>query len=87
MAFSCQKQNSKEILIWQSYNNEENSVFSEIVNDYMRKTGLSIKIERVPFDGFLSKLITSAIAKRTPDITRVDIGHLARLAAGKIAAR
>lgn len=45
-----------------------------------------IVVQRVPFDGLLSKLITAAIAKETPDICRVDVGHIGRLGYGGIAA-
>lgn len=75
------------LLIWENYNNAEHQIFLDIVNQYQKANPqLKIKVERVPFDGFLSKLITSAVAKKTPDITRVDIGHIPRLAFGKIAA-
>lgn len=77
----------KKLVVWESYNNEEHTVFQEIVDAYRRtvKDGLEVVIQRVPFDGLLSKLITAALARRTPDICRIDVGHIGRLAYGGLA--
>lgn len=81
-----------QLVIWETFNNAEHKVFLEITkkfNTQRKELGLAavdFRVERVPFDGFLSKIITAAIARRTPDIARVDIGHLARLAYGKVIA-
>ncbi|RME93298.1 MAG: sugar ABC transporter substrate-binding protein [Candidatus Hydrogenedentota bacterium] len=87
--FSCsptKKVTHKEIVVWESYNNKEHTVFMEIVSRFEAENPeIKIKVERVPFDGLLSKIITASIANRTPDIARIDIGHLPRLAYGKVA--
>ena len=72
------------ITLWHSYNNDETRVFNEILADYQKfNPQIKIVAERVPFDGLLPKLTSAAIAHRTPDIARVDIGHIPRLAWGK----
>ena len=77
------------LVIWESYNNSEHAVFKGLVKlyneKYLSENKIKIIVERVPFDGLLSKIITAAIAKKTPDICRIDIGHIARLAYGGLA--
>jgi ABC-type glycerol-3-phosphate transport system substrate-binding protein len=80
---------NNNLVIWESYNNSEHVVFKGLVKlyneKYLKKNKIKIIVERVPFDGLLSKIITAAIAKKTPDICRIDIGHIARLAYGGLA--
>lgn len=77
-------QAERTLTLWHSYNNEETRVFNSILADYQqRNPHIRIVAERVPFEGLLPKLITAAIAHKTPDIARVDLGHIARLAWGK----
>ena len=74
----------RTLTLWHSYNNEETRVFNELLADYQKQNPqIKIVAERVPFDGLLPKLTSAAIANRTPDIARVDIGHIPRLAWGK----
>ncbi len=74
----------RKLTLWHSYNNDETRVFNEIIADYQKQNPhIKIVAERVPFDGLLPKLTSAAIAHRTPDIARVDIGHIPRLAWGK----
>jgi multiple sugar transport system substrate-binding protein len=77
-------QGQRKLTLWHSYNNEETRVFNELLADYQKQNPqIKIVAERVPFDGLLPKLTSAAIAHRTPDIARVDIGHIPRLAWGK----
>jgi ABC-type glycerol-3-phosphate transport system substrate-binding protein len=79
-----QRAEQRTLTLWHSYNNDETRVFNEIIADYQKQhPQIKIIAERVPFDGLLPKLISAAIAHRTPDIARVDIGHIPRLAWGK----
>lgn len=72
------------LTLWHSYNNDETRVFNAILADYQKQNpAIKIIAERVPFDGLLPKLTSAAIAHRTPDIARVDIGHIPRLAWGR----
>ncbi|MFZ5630992.1 MAG: extracellular solute-binding protein [Spirochaetota bacterium] len=81
---SSQVAGQRTVTIWHSYNNDETRVFNEILADYQKQNPhIRIVAERVPFDGLLPKLTSAAIAHRTPDIARVDIGHIPRLAWGK----
>jgi len=75
--------NIREVTLWHSYNNAETRVFNSIVVDFEKEhPNIKIKAERVPFDGLLPKLTSATIAHKTPDIARVDIGHVPRLAWG-----
>lgn len=79
-----QSNSPRTLSLWHSYNNDETRVFNEIIADYQKQNPhIKIVAERVPFDGLLPKLTSAAIAHRTPDIARVDIGHIPRLAWGK----
>ena len=78
------------LTIWENYNNEEHVVFIEIVDDFVKEYNkthqdkkIKIQVDRVPFDGLLPKLKTSAMTKTTPDICRVDVAHVVPLAFGK----
>jgi ABC-type glycerol-3-phosphate transport system substrate-binding protein len=87
----CKKDDAavqNRVVIWASYTNEEMVVFREIVAGYQKTLPAGspeFVVEQVPFSGLLSKIITAAIARKTPDICRVDVGHVARLAYGGIA--
>ncbi len=78
------------LTIWENYNNEEHTVFIEIVDEFVNEYNKThpdkktkIQVDRVPFDGLLPKLKTSAMTKTTPDICRVDVAHVVPLAFGK----
>ena len=77
------------LTIWENYNTEEHDVFVKLARDFeteaVKQFGgpVHLNIQRVPFDGFLSKLKTAALTHTTPDIARVDIGDMPTLAFGK----
>ena len=77
------------LTIWENYNTEEHDVFVKLAKDFEplaeKQFGerVRLNIQRVPFDGFLSKLKTAALTHTTPDIARVDIGDMPTLAFGK----
>lgn len=77
------------LTIWENYNTEEHDVFVKMAKDFEslaeKQFGKTVRlnIQRVPFDGFLSKLKTAAMTHTTPDIARVDIGDMPTLAYGK----
>ncbi|MDD3627281.1 MAG: ABC transporter substrate-binding protein [bacterium] len=78
------------LTVWENYTNEEHDVFLRVVENFENTYNQShpnqlvhLKIERVPFDGLLPKLKTSAMTKTTPDICRVDLAHVVPLAFGK----
>jgi ABC-type glycerol-3-phosphate transport system substrate-binding protein len=72
---------SKGLIIWESYNDEEHSVFMEIVNAYLKThPDIKIEVQRIPFTGMEQKILTALAAKSTPDIARVDYAFVAKLA-------
>lgn len=82
---AVENQQSRTLTLWHTYNNDETRVFNEILADYQKQNPqIKIVAERVPFDGLLPKLTSAAIAHKTPDIARVDLGHIPRLAWGKV---
>lgn len=78
-----------EITVWETYNAEEHAVFDELARDFEREklatTGkrVSVRLERVPYEGLLPKLKYAAITHTTPDVCRVDNAWVLTLAYGK----
>lgn len=66
--------------IWVSYNDEEFKVFMEIVKKFESENNLKIEVQRIPFQGQEQKILTACAAHTTPDIARVDVAFVARLA-------
>lgn len=87
----CSRQRAardERLVIWESYTNDEHAVFLELVALYRRMAGVdspAIDVQRLPDDGLLPKLITAAIAHETPDLCRVNVGSVSRLAYGGLA--
>lgn len=77
------------LTVWETYNNEEHDVYVGLAREFEplaeKEFGVKVRlnIQRVPFDGLLSKLKTAALTHTTPDICRVDIGDMPTLAYGK----
>lgn len=78
-----------DLILWETYNNEEHAVFEGIVRDFekdhLSRTGEAVRIDvkRLPFDSHIRKLQFAAISHTTPDIARVDAGQLIDLAYGQ----
>lgn len=69
----------KEIIIWQTYNDEEHRVFLEIVEKFQKLyPEIKIRVQRIPWAGHEQKLMVSMITKTAPDICRIDIGATPR---------
>ncbi len=69
------------LTIWQTYNDEENPVFKEIVAQFEEShPGVTIEIVRLPFAGAEPKIMTALTTNTEPDIARVDVSFLAKLA-------
>jgi ABC-type glycerol-3-phosphate transport system substrate-binding protein len=79
----------EEIVVWETYNTEEHAVFDRLARDFERErlaaTGkrVSVRLERVPYEGLLPKLKYAAITHTTPDVCRVDNAWVLTLAYGK----
>jgi ABC-type glycerol-3-phosphate transport system substrate-binding protein len=72
---------ANKLVIWESYNDEEHAVFTQIVEKFKAQNpGIEIEIQRIPFDGMEQKVLTALASKSTPDIARVDYAFVAKLA-------
>ncbi len=82
---TCSSSSQKASLtIWETYNDEEHSVFMEVVRRFeSTHPGVTIKVQRIPFQGMEQKLLTAIAAGMPPDLARVDNAFTAVLAAKK----
>lgn len=72
---------SATLTIWQTYNDEEYPVFKEIVAEFeAAHPGITIDVVRLPFAGAEPKIQTALTTRTEPDIARVDVSFLAKLA-------
>ncbi len=81
---ACSKDVKKSevvLTIWETYNSEERAVFLSLVEEY-QKTHPNVKIEPVsiPFGGLEPKILTALATQTVPDIARVDVAFLPKLA-------
>ena len=69
------------LTIWQTYNDEEYPVFKEIVESFkVAHPGITVDVVRLPFAGAEPKIQTALTTRTEPDIARVDVSFLAKLA-------
>lgn len=69
------------LTIWQTYNDEEYPVFKEIVESFrVAHPDITIDVVRLPFAGAEPKIQTALTTRTEPDIARVDVSFLAKLA-------
>ncbi len=79
----------KEIVLWETYGNEEHDEFVQIVRDFeaawfaQHGEKIRIRVERLPFQDHVQKLKFAAIAHAAPDIARIDAGELIDLVYGQ----
>ena len=67
--------------LWESYNDEEHEVFMQIVGEYeATHPDIQIEVQRVPFFGMEQKILTAAATRTNPDIARVDVAFVPKLA-------
>ncbi|MCD6412648.1 MAG: extracellular solute-binding protein [Elusimicrobia bacterium] len=70
----------KKIVVWETYGNEEHSEILKIARQFENKNpGVEVDIQRVPWGGHESKIMTAMITNTAPDIARVDVAFLPRL--------
>jgi ABC-type glycerol-3-phosphate transport system substrate-binding protein len=75
------RQESATLTIWETYNDEEHPVFKEIVAAFeAAHPGVTIDVVRLPFAGAEPKIQTALTTRTEPDIARVDVSFLAKLA-------
>lgn len=69
------------LTVWQTYNDEEHPVFKEIVARFEAShPGVTIEVVRLPFAGAEPKIQTALTTRTEPDIARVDVSFLPKLA-------
>lgn len=69
------------LTVWQTYNDEESPVFREIVAQFQEAhPGITVDVVRLPFAGAEPKIQTALTTRTEPDIARVDVAFLAKLA-------
>jgi ABC-type glycerol-3-phosphate transport system substrate-binding protein len=74
-------QQGATLTIWETYNDEEHPVFKEIVDRFEQsRPGVTIEVVRLPFAGAEPKVMTALTTRTEPDIARVDVSFLAKLA-------
>jgi len=78
----CGGGNEKATLtIWETYNDDEHPVFKEVVRQFEEAhPGVTIDVVRLPFAGAEPKIVTALTTRTEPDIARVDVSFLAKLA-------
>ena len=69
------------LTIWETYNDEEHPVFKEMVRRFEEThEGVTIDVVRLPFAGAEPKIQTALTTRTEPDIARVDVSFLPKLA-------
>jgi ABC-type glycerol-3-phosphate transport system substrate-binding protein len=69
------------LAVWETYNTEERALFLALVAEFeAANPGVKIQSVSIPFDGLEPKLLTSLATGTAPDIARVDVGFLPKVA-------
>lgn len=81
---SCSKEAKRSqvvLTVWETYNSEERAVFLWLVDEYQRThPGVRIEPVSIPFGGLEPKILTALATQTVPDIARVDVAFLPKLA-------
>ncbi len=80
----CGKETGKDttvITVWETYSAEERTIFLAWVDKFEQAhPGISVEVTNIPFDGMEPKILTSLATETAPDIGRVDVAFLPKLA-------
>jgi ABC-type glycerol-3-phosphate transport system substrate-binding protein len=69
------------LTVWETYNTEERALFLSLVAEFeAANPGIRIQPVGIPFDGLEPKILTSLATNTAPDIARVDVGFLPKVA-------
>ena len=69
------------LTVWETYNTEERALFLALVDEYeTANPGVDIEPVSIPFDGLEPKILTALATNTAPDIARVDVGFLPKVA-------
>lgn len=69
------------LTVWDTYNTEERTLFLALVAEFeAANPGLKVEPVSIPFDGLEPKILTALATDTAPDIARVDVGFLPKVA-------
>jgi multiple sugar transport system substrate-binding protein len=69
------------LTVWETYNTEERALFLTLVQEFQAANpGVTIEPVSIPFDGLEPKILTALATNTAPDIARVDVGFLPKVA-------
>jgi multiple sugar transport system substrate-binding protein len=72
-----------DLTIWVTYNTGEYELFKNLCKDFEKKHKVKLNIQLVPWEGHQNKILNACNTRTTPDIARVDLALVPRLALGK----
>lgn len=72
-----------ELRIWVTYNDEQFRIYRKLARQFEDKHNVKLRISRIPWHGQGEKLMYACNSRQAPDIARMDIGLIAKFAAGK----
>jgi ABC-type glycerol-3-phosphate transport system substrate-binding protein len=69
------------LTVWDTYNTDERALFLTLVQEFeAANPGIKIQPVSIPFDGLEPKILTALATDTAPDIARVDVGFLPKVA-------
>jgi multiple sugar transport system substrate-binding protein len=69
------------LTVWETYSAEEREVFLALLEAFKQAhPDISVEVTNIPFDGMEPKILTSLATETAPDIARVDVAFLPKLA-------
>jgi ABC-type glycerol-3-phosphate transport system substrate-binding protein len=69
------------LTVWETYNTEERALFLTLAQEFQAANpGVTIEPVSIPFDGLEPKILTALATNTAPDIARVDVGFLPKVA-------
>ena len=80
----CAREKAKQgvvLTVWETYNTEERALFLSLVQEFQQANpGIAVEAVSIPFDGLEPKILTALATNTAPDIGRVDVGFLPKVA-------
>jgi ABC-type glycerol-3-phosphate transport system substrate-binding protein len=80
----CRGEKAREgvvLAVWETYNTEERALFLALVQEFEQANpGIKLEPVSIPFDGLEPKILTSLATGTAPDVARVDVGFLPKVA-------
>jgi multiple sugar transport system substrate-binding protein len=84
LAVGCAREAGEEatvITVWETYSAEERVIFLAWAEQFEQANpGMKVEVTNIPFDGMEPKILTSLATETAPDIARVDVAFLPKLA-------